>query len=40
MVLMSLGVGLDQERGAEFKGDFDGCDECGGVFVVSLGCVS
>ena len=40
MVLMSLGVGLEQGLGAEFKGDFDGCDECGCVVAVSLGCVS
>ena len=33
---MSLGVGLDQELGDEFEGDFDEFDEFGGAFVVGL----
>ena len=42
MVLMSLGLGLEQELGDEFEGDVDEFGEFGGVFavcLVSLGCV-
>ena len=34
--LMSLGVGLEQDLGDEFEGDFDEFDEFGGAFVVCL----
>ena len=33
---MSLGVGLEQELGDEFEGDFDEFDELGGEFYVCL----
>ena len=40
--LMILGVGLEQEFGDEFGGDFDELDEFGGSFpcvFASKGCV-
>ena len=36
MVLMSLGVGFEQELGDEFEGDVDEVDEFRGVFTVCL----
>ena len=33
---MSLGVGLEEELGDEFGGDFDEFDEFGGHFLVCL----
>ena len=34
--LMSFGVGLKQDLGDEFGGDFDECEEFGGHFLVCL----
>ena len=38
MLLMSLGVGLEQQLGTEFGADFDEFDEFGGVLCCVVLC--